>query len=188
MPRLRVSYEPRVKCGPGIVALQLSCLIVTVLCLLQTAAVFFVEEESISRPVGASLEIARLGVSGVVEDGFDAETLDTAIGLLPQGARPGEPGNMILAGHRDTYFAGLKDAQAGDLIVIHVAGGRRYDYRVVRTLVVTATDSGALRSTPGQRMLTLITCHPFRSMGEAPARLVVQAEPEDIHHFSDTVI
>lgn len=149
----------------------------------------FDQDESNSRPVLARLEIARLGVFGLIEDGFDASTLGTGIGLLPQGAKPGEPGNMILAAHRDTYFSGLSDATPGDLIVVRAGSGREYDYIVRRTFAVAATDSSALRSKPGRNTLTLVTSYPFHSIGDAPARFVVQAELlDDIRQSNQPVI
>jgi len=131
--------------------------------------------ELFRRPV-ARLQIARLGVSGFVEEGFDAKTLGNFIGLSPQGAKPGEDGNIILAGHRDTFFAGLRGARKGDLVVLEAATGDRYEYVVTRTFVVEPTASWVMQPTPGRRMLTLITCYPFRYIGSAPQRFVVQAE------------
>jgi len=62
-------------------------------------------EKSLSprRPV-AKLHIATLGIPGLVEEAFDAQTVDSSIGMFPQGARPGEPGQMVLAAHGDTLF------------------------------------------------------------------------------------
>lgn len=127
----------------------------------------------------AKLEIARLGVHGYVEVGLDSRTLDRAIGLAPRGARPGEAGNIVLAAHRDTFFAGLKNAKAGDLITLQARDGKSYHYRISRTFVVNPSDTWVLRATPGRKTLTLITCYPFRFAGNAPQRFVVQAQLMD---------
>lgn len=128
------------------------------------------------RPL-ARLSIARLGVFGFVEEGFDARTLSRGIGLRPNGPRPGEPGNIVLAAHRDTHFAGLKNARIGDKILIQTRDGRTYPYAISRLFVVKPSDEWVLHSSPGSNMLTLITCYPFRFVGSAPNRFVVQAEP-----------
>ena len=78
---------------------------------------------SITAPTApvAKLEIARLHIFGYVEDGLDSATLGRAIGHSPQSAKLGERGNVVLAAHRDTFFAGLKDVKLGDDVQIGVA-------------------------------------------------------------------
>lgn len=127
----------------------------------------------------ARLEIARLGVEGFVEVGLDAGTLRRAIGLSPHGARPGEPGNVVLAAHRDTFFSGLRGARAGDLIKLQTPGGRTFYYRISRMFLVNPVDSWVMHSSPDRNILTLITCYPFRYIGKAPRRFVVQAQPAE---------
>jgi sortase A len=128
-------------------------------------------------PPMAKLEIARLHVSGFVEDGLDSETLSRAIGHSPQSAKLGERGNVVLAAHRDTFFAGLKDVRTGDAIEVEAADGKVYRYKVTRILIIDPTEDWVLKSDPSRNMLTLITCYPFQFIGSAPNRLVVQAEP-----------
>jgi sortase A len=125
----------------------------------------------------AKLEIARLGVSGYVEDGFDSRTLGRAIGHSPRSAKPGEHGNVVLAAHRDTFFAGLRDVKVGDVVDMQASTGRHYRYKVSRVFVVDPKDSWVMQSSPRQDMLTMITCYPFHFVGNAPNRLVVQAQP-----------
>src|SRR5687767_2830558 len=64
----------------------------------------------------ARIEIPRLGVSAIVKDGADEETLARAVGLVRGSARPGEPGNIVLAGHRDTFFRPLRRIRVDDRI------------------------------------------------------------------------
>ena len=56
------------------------------------------------------IEIPRLGVSAIVREGDDEETLAIAVGHVPGTARPGERGNMALAGHRDSFFRALRES------------------------------------------------------------------------------
>jgi LPXTG-site transpeptidase (sortase) family protein len=125
----------------------------------------------------AKLEIPRLGVSGYVEEGFDAATLRRAIGLSPSSAKPGGRGNVVLAAHRDTFFAGLRDARVGDIVHLEAPGGKTIHYRISKVFVVDPSESWVMRASPGRDVLTLITCYPFQFVGSAPSRLVVQALP-----------
>ncbi len=125
----------------------------------------------------ARLRIDRAEIDAFVQEGFDADTLSKAVGHAPSSARPGERGNVVLAAHRDTFFAGLRYVKEGDLIDLESAGGRLDRYRVSKIMVVKPTDSWVMKSTPDRSLLTLITCYPFRYVGSAPNRLVVQAQP-----------
>jgi len=119
------------------------------------------------------IEIPRLRVSSIVRAGSDARTLDLAVGYIPGTALPGEPGNMGLAGHRDTFFRRLRDIRPNDEIRIVTADGV-YRYRVERTNVVNPDDVWVLDPT-GRTSLTLVTCYPFTYIGSAPQRFIVRA-------------
>jgi sortase A len=129
---------------------------------------------------GASIgeiRIPRLGLTAIVAEGDSAATLRRAVGHLADTALPGEPGNVVLAGHRDTFFRPLKDALVGDAITLKTRGGD-FEYLVESTAVVPPTDVGVLLSTGG-RTLTLITCFPFSYLGSAPDRFIVRARQTD---------
>ncbi len=131
-----------------------------------------------SRPAAGSaigrIEIPRLDVSAVVRVGNDARTLQLAVGHIPGTALPGEPGNVGLAGHRDTFFRRLRDIRADDHIRIVTPEGT-FNYKVARTDVVEPTDVWVLDDTGGS-VLTLVTCYPFSFVGSAPQRFIVRAE------------
>jgi sortase A len=121
------------------------------------------------------IQVPRLGLSAVIAEGTDAQTLRRAVGHVEGTALPGEAGNVALAGHRDTFFRPLKDIAAADTIRVKTLEGV-FDYVVDSTLVVDPDRSDLLEST-GTARLTLVTCYPFRYIGPAPRRLVVQARP-----------
>jgi sortase A len=121
------------------------------------------------------IEIPRIGVSAIVREGDDDTTLAVAVGHIPGTARPGERGNMALAGHRDSFFRALRLIQLNDTIRIRTAG-RRYEYRVDSTQVVRAEETRVLDPT-GDAVLTLVTCYPFEWVGHAPNRFIVRASP-----------
>ena len=119
------------------------------------------------------LEIPRLGVSAIVKVGDDNATLDRAVGLVPESARPGQGGNIVLAGHRDTFFRPLRDIKIGDRIRMAVPP-KTYTYEVESVMVVSPGDTNVLRS-KGREELTLVTCFPFRYVGPSPDRFIVSA-------------
>ncbi|HEY4660218.1 MAG TPA: class D sortase, partial [Terriglobales bacterium] len=119
------------------------------------------------------ISIPRVGVSSIVEEGVDDSTLRRAVGHFPDSHAPGDEGTVALAGHRDTFFRGLAHVRLNDLIVVETTRGT-YKYQVVRTSVVEPTDTQVLRSS-SQSDLTLVTCFPFRYIGPAPQRFIVQS-------------
>lgn len=119
------------------------------------------------------IEIPRIGVSAIVREGDDDTTLAVAVGHIPGTARPGERGNMALAGHRDSFFRALRQIQLHDTIRIRTAG-RRYEYLVDSTEVVAPEETRVLDPT-GDAVLTLVTCYPFEYVGHAPNRFIVRA-------------
>jgi sortase A len=120
------------------------------------------------------LEITRLGVSAIVREGDDSSTLRHAVGHIPDTALPGESGNSGLAGHRDTFFRGLRNARVGDRIRITTPRSV-LDY-VVRVVRVVDPDDVSVLSPTTAKTLTLVTCYPFYYIGSAPKRFIVQAE------------
>ena len=119
------------------------------------------------------VEIPRLNVSVVVRAGSDARTLQLAVGHIPGTALPGEPGNVGLAGHRDTFFRRLQNIRPDDEIRLTTPDGF-YTYRVQRTVIVKPRDVWVLDRTD-QPTLTLVTCYPFSYVGSAPQRFIVRA-------------
>jgi sortase A len=119
------------------------------------------------------IQIPRLGISAIVREGEDADTLRKAVGHIPGTALPGASGNVGLAAHRDTYFRPLKDIRKGDLIRVATLSGR-HEYRVESTEIVTPADVRVLDPTR-EPSLTLVTCYPFYYVGPAPKRFIVHA-------------
>src|SRR4051794_41268991 len=89
------------------------------------------------------IEIPRLGVSVMVVEGVDRRTLGRAAGHIPGTAQPGQPGNMGISAHRDTFFRPLRNIRSGDVITLATIG-REYEYRVVSTKITTPSDVSVL--------------------------------------------
>lgn len=120
------------------------------------------------------IEIERLGLSVIVAEGQTPATLRRAAGHIPGTGLPGQPGNVGISAHRDTFFRPLRNIQPDDLITLTTLQGV-YTYRVVSTQVVSPTDVSVLAPTE-EEVLTLVTCHPFYYVGASPNRFIVRAE------------
>ncbi len=125
-----------------------------------------------SSPLGR-LEIPSLGVVAMIMEGVSGRTLQHAVGHVPGTALPGQPGNVALAGHRDTFFRGLRNIHQGDEITLTTLHGS-YRYRVACTQVVEPEDTEVLDATADD-VLTLVACYPFYYVGPAPQRFIVRA-------------
>ena len=128
---------------------------------------------SIPDSVIGRISIPRLHLSAIVEEGVDDTTLSRAVGHIPGTALPGEAGNIGIAGHRDTFFRALKDLQPHDKIDLTTHSGR-FHFVVDSLRVVDPTDVSVLSSDGGQA-LTIVTCFPFKYIGNAPRRYIVHA-------------
>jgi sortase A len=124
----------------------------------------------------AKLIIPRLDTELYVVEGDGARELRRGPGHMAGTPMPGQDGNCIIAGHRDTHFRVLKDIRKGDAIVLETGAGQ-YTYRVSGTQVVSPANTASLKPTRDAE-LHLITCYPFYYLGSAPERFVVQARLE----------
>ena len=124
-------------------------------------------------PPLAILRIQKLGLEVPVFDGTDEFLLNRGVGRIAGTARPGEDGNLGIAGHRDGFFRALKDISAGDSITLETGSGI-LEYEVESVRIVGPDDVGVLAksATP---VLTLVTCYPFYFAGEAPQRWIVRS-------------
>ncbi|KGE04601.1 LPXTG-site transpeptidase family protein [Pseudohaliea rubra DSM 19751] len=122
----------------------------------------------------ARLSIPSLGETQYVLYGTNGQALAFGPGLDPTGAAPGEPGVVLLAGHRDTHFAWLAAVTPGDRLLLTVRGGSTRTYEVVRQRVLDSR-AGPLRASL-EDGLVLVTCFPFDAVAVGgPLRYVVEA-------------
>lgn len=125
-----------------------------------------------SVPLGR-IEINRIGLDAMIMEGIDNRTLRHAVGHFPGTALPGQQGNVAMAGHRDTFFRGLRNVRLDDEIKLTTLNGS-YRYRVDSTRVVEPREIWVLEDT-GDAILTLVTCYPFNFVGPAPQRFIIRA-------------
>jgi sortase A len=124
-------------------------------------------------PLG-EIELTRIGVSAMILEGTDNRTLRRAAGHISGTALPGQPGNVGIAGHRDTFFRALRNVRQDDEITLMTLDGS-YRYRVDSIKVVGPEDTQVLDNS-GEDILTLVTCYPFYFVGPAPRRFIVRAQ------------
>ena len=111
-------------------------------------------------PVG-KITIGRIGLSMVVVQGTDEETLKKGPGHYTASGLPGEGRLIYIAGHRTTYlapFAHINDIKIGDYVRLEVPYGL-FTYRVTRHWIVPSTQLSVLRN-QGKEVLRLQACHP----------------------------
>ncbi len=123
-------------------------------------------------PLGR-IEISAVGLIAMILEGTDEGTLQRAVGHIRGTPLPGQRGNVALAGHRDTFFRGLRNIHEDDEITLTTLSGS-YRYRVDSTKVVEPEDIEVLDEAADD-MLTLVTCYPFNFVGSAPKRFIVRA-------------
>lgn len=126
-----------------------------------------------TRPVWGRIEIPAIGLSSMILEGIDRETLQRGVGHIPGTAFPGQPGNVALAGHRDTFFRALRKIRKDDEIKVETLEGA-FRYRVDFTKVAAPEETEVLNGS-SDAVLTLVTCYPFSFVGSAPQRFVVRA-------------
>jgi sortase A len=124
------------------------------------------------------LSYPRLNERVFVLEGANPRNLARGPAIVESAVAPGDKGNCVIAGHRDTHFRFLKDVRLGD--ELHLERGRNsYRYRVTSTHIVDPTNLALLRP-ESKAVLTLVTCYPFHYVGRAPQRFIVRAELVDL--------
>lgn len=119
------------------------------------------------------LTIPKLDASIPIYHGTTEDEMKKGIGHVINSKLPGEDGNIVLSGHRDTVFRRLGDLEVGDSLYVE-NGGQSYQYKIKRIRIVSADDTTVLVPKP-KETLTVTTCYPFRFIGRAPERYVLEA-------------
>lgn len=123
----------------------------------------------------AKLSVDAGGPELIVLSGSSGRTLAFGPGHLSASVMPGEAGNSIIAGHRDTHFRFLKHLRMGDSLRVERPDGGRHVFEVSGIDVVDARRGSLVLDTP-EPSLSLITCYPFDAAEPGgPLRYVVSA-------------
>jgi sortase A len=126
------------------------------------------------------LTFPSIDLSVPIVQGSDADVLKLGAGHVMSTPLPGQGGNVLLSGHRDTVFAKLQNLKPGDRVVLSTPYGD-FVYEMTSTKIVSENDLTAVAPTDYET-LTLTTCYPFYYIGSAPERYIVStklvAEPK----------
>tara|TARA_B100001250_G_scaffold412215_1_gene442837 strand:+ start:1535 stop:2095 length:561 start_codon:yes stop_codon:yes gene_type:complete len=124
-------------------------------------------------PIGR-ININEVDLSSIITGGDLKKSLEVSIGHIPYTSKPGELGNVCLAGHRDTFFKKLEHVEIDDIIEIeHLKGTNEYK---VQDIKIIQPDETNYLYESNEETLTLITCYPFEYLGNAPLRYIVIAK------------
>jgi len=123
----------------------------------------------------ARLSAPAMGIERYVLAGADGSAMAFGPGHLSGTPVPGETGNSVIGGHRDTHLAFLRHLKPGDALEIERADGRRIGYLVRDANVLDRRDVWVAKQ-EGPDRLTLVTCFPFDALrAGGPQRYVVFA-------------
>lgn len=131
-----------------------------------------IKKPKVGQVIG-TLSIPRLKTVLPIIEGTGSKELKRGVGHYVKSVMPGVTDNSVLAGHRDSVFRHLGDVKIGDLITFSGQYGD-FTYEVHKIRIVDADDRTVIVPTK-DAILTLSTCYPFRFIGNAPKRYIVQA-------------
>ncbi|MCG8380499.1 MAG: class GN sortase [Proteobacteria bacterium] len=125
----------------------------------------------------ARLTAPDLGISRIVLAGASGSSLAFGPGHLFGSAYPGETGNVIISGHRDTHFSFLRRLTPGDKLQLQSINNI-IAYRVKEIVIFDKTKVERIPVSEDNKLL-LVTCYPFDAIQSGgPLRYVVFAEPD----------
>jgi sortase A len=113
------------------------------------------------------ISIPKLKLNDQMYEGVALSTLDHGPGHWPGTALPGQPGNVVVAGHRVSHskpFRYIDQLQAGDEVDFTV-NGATYTYVVTSHEIVDPTAIRIVDQT-AEPTATLFACHPPGSTAE----------------------
>ena len=117
------------------------------------------------------IEIPKMNLTLSLYLGCSEKHLADGAAVLEESDLPlgGAGRNCVIAAHRGyagaPYFREIELLEEGDLVYI-TNPGKTLTYQVMGTAVIEPTDVEALAASPDKDMVTLLTCHPYRSHGK----------------------
>lgn len=121
------------------------------------------------------LTIDRIGANLPIVDGTSEDDLKKGVGHYDGTAYPLDDDQIVLSGHRDTVFRRMGEVEIGDIMTVRMPYGD-FDYEIINTKIVSADDRTIIVP-HDEEILTVTTCYPFRYIGNAPDRYVIDAKP-----------
>ncbi|KMJ59041.1 hypothetical protein AB685_08195 [Bacillus sp. LL01] len=124
------------------------------------------------------LEIPKLDAELPIVEGTDPAELEKGVGHYRGASFPGELGQIVFSGHRDTVFLRLGELEIGDRFFVSMPYGD-YTYEIYDSKIVDEDDRSVITLQKEKEDLLLTTCYPFTLTGAAPERYILYAKPVD---------
>ncbi|MDM5157365.1 sortase [Bacillus sp. DX1.1] len=112
------------------------------------------------------LKFPSLDYDVPVVQGTQPKELKSGVGHFAGSLLPGQGGNVVLNGHRNTSFHKLEGVKKGDSIKFSTPYGE-FVYEITDLKITGANDNTIIVPTDYET-LTLTTCYPFEYIGDAP--------------------
>jgi sortase A len=122
------------------------------------------------------LFISKIHAELPIVEGTDADDLRKGVGHYKGSYLPGQKGQIVFSGHRDTVFRNMGKVKIGDTIKVKMPNGT-FNYKITHTKIVDSKDTSIITLQHQEEELILTTCYPFRYVGNAPNRYIVYAKP-----------
>ena len=104
--------------------------------------------------------LSEYGYAGVAGNGTWDELKSRSMVHYQGTSDPGQPGNVIIAFHREPGYEHIDQLNKGDAITVEDRGCHVFHYTVTQRWVLDPNDVTQLNPTTGHD-LTLVTCTPF---------------------------
>ncbi|MGG1677623.1 class D sortase [Neobacillus sp. NRS-1170] len=121
------------------------------------------------------LVIPKIKAELAIVEGTDPDDLEKGVGHYKGSFFPGDKGQIVLSGHRDTVFRRLGELKIGDSLKMQMPYGN-YTYEITHTRIVKSDDTSIITLQHEKEELILTTCYPFRYVGNAPKRYIIYAK------------
>ena len=114
------------------------------------------------------LSLPTINVKKPLVVGIGDSSLARGLGLWPGTAIPGSPGNAVIAGHRTSHGAPMRNIdrlKVGDPIFFKTSGrnARTYEFRITKRQIVKP-DAMWITRQGSAATLTIFACHPPHSI------------------------
>ena len=125
---------------------------------------------------GDQIGVVRISAVNLEVNVYQGDTEDQirlGAGHYDGSYYPGQDGNIVIAGHRTTYFRNLENLKTGDQVDFETTYGQ-FIYQVREIVILDSPDFDSIIEEAKEEQLTLYTCYPFIYIGNAPQRYVVR--------------
>ena len=121
------------------------------------------------------LIIEDCGIESKMFFGDGEVALRNGVGVYNGSFIPGYGKTILVAGHNNTDFNGLKKAKEGQIVKLRTSYGN-YEYKITKKEIKRYDDKSAYDLSADHENLIMYTCYPFDELGLTEYRYFVYAE------------